>query len=262
MLTIDKYIRPASLAEAYELAQSKSSVVLGGMLWLRLQTRRIGTAIDLCNLGLNKIEETADSYRIGAYVTLRDLETHAGLNTLTSGAMADSVSHIVGVQFRNLATVGGSIFGRFGFSDVLTLFMALGASVELHNGGILPVEQFATMGKTRDILTYIHLPKTPAKTVYLAQRNTATDFPVLTTAVSLREDRISCAVGARPLRAVLYTETDFAENCTDEKITDFAKRIAAETVFTSNRRASEEYRRRLCAVLVRRAVQNVGKENI
>lgn len=73
MLTIDKYIRPASLAEAYELTQVKNSVVLGGMLWLRLQTRRIGTAIDLCELGLNKIEETSDFYRIGAYVTLRDL---------------------------------------------------------------------------------------------------------------------------------------------------------------------------------------------
>lgn len=262
MLTIDKYIRPASIAEAYECIQSKSSVVLGGMLWLRLQTRRIGTAIDLCNLGLNKIEETSDTYRIGAYVTLRELETHAGLNTLTNGAMADSVSHIVGVQFRNLATVGGSIFGRFGFSDVLTLFMALGASVELYHGGILPIEQFAEAGKIKDILTHIHLPKTPAKTVYLAQRNTATDFPVLTTAVSLREDGISCAVGARPLRAVLYRDVNFIENYSEEKLVNFAKQITGQTVFASNRRASEEYRRRLCSVLVLRAVQKIEKEGM
>ena len=59
------------------------------------------------------------------------LAAHCGLNELTHGAMRESVKDIVGVQFRNLATVGGSIFGRFGFSDVLTLFMAVGASVEL-----------------------------------------------------------------------------------------------------------------------------------
>ncbi len=261
MLTIDKYIQPDSLSEAYELAQAKNSVVLGGMLWLRLQTRKVGTAIDLCNLGLNKIEETANSYRIGAYVTLRELETHPGLNILTNDAIADSVSHIVGVQFRNTATVGGSIFGRFGFSDILTLFMALGASVELHNGGILPIEQFAEMGKIRDILTYIHIPKIPATTVYLAQRNTATDFPVLTTAISLREDRLTCAIGARPLRAVLFTEENFIANCTKDKITDFADHISNQTVFASNRRASEEYRRRICQVLVRRALQKIEKEN-
>ena len=36
MLTIDKYLCPSSLEEAYEAAQKKNSVVLGGMLWLRL----------------------------------------------------------------------------------------------------------------------------------------------------------------------------------------------------------------------------------
>ncbi len=260
MLTIDKYIRPTSLSEAYELAQSKSSVILGGMLWLRLQTRKVGTAIDLCNLGLNQIEETSDAYRIGAYVTLRELETHPGLNTLTNGAIADSVSHIVGVQFRNTATVGGSIFGRFGFSDVLTLFMVLGASVELYNGGILPIEQFSEMGKVRDILTHIYIPKIQTKTVYLAQRNTATDFPVLTTAVSIHEERIICAIGARPLRAVAFTDKNFIEGYTDDIISAFADRIANQTIFASNRRASEEYRRCLCKVLVRRAIQKIEKE--
>lgn len=42
MIKIDNYLRPASLEEAYEAAQKKNSVVLGGMLWLRLGTRRVG----------------------------------------------------------------------------------------------------------------------------------------------------------------------------------------------------------------------------
>ena len=58
----------------------------------------------------------------------------------------------MGVQFRNLATVGGSIFGRFGFSDVLTLFLALDAQVELFQRGTVPLEEFVQMPPDRDVL--------------------------------------------------------------------------------------------------------------
>lgn len=59
-------------------------------------------------------------------VSLRELEKHPGLNELTGGTISNSVEHIVGVQFRNCATVGGSVFGRFRFSDVLTILMPWG----------------------------------------------------------------------------------------------------------------------------------------
>ena len=118
VLTIREYLRPQTLEEAYTLCQKKSNVVLGGMLWLRMQNSQVGAAIDLCDLGLDTIEETPEAYSIGAMVTLRQLEQHPGLASLTQDAMAEAVKHIVGVQFRNLATVGGSLYGRFGFSDV------------------------------------------------------------------------------------------------------------------------------------------------
>ena len=98
MLTIRQYIRPASLEEAYALAQKRNNVVLGGMGWLSLQKRSVGTAIDLCDLGLDTIQETEDHYRIGAMVTLRDLEQHPGLHALSHGAIAESLKGIVGVQ--------------------------------------------------------------------------------------------------------------------------------------------------------------------
>ena len=115
MLTIDQYVRAESLEQAYELCQKRNHVVLGGMLWLKMQDRKVGTAIDLCGLGLDRITETERAFELGAMVPLRALETHEGLNAMTRGAFARSVEHIVGVQFRNCATVGGSVFGRFGF---------------------------------------------------------------------------------------------------------------------------------------------------
>ena len=137
MITIREYKKVQSLEEAYELNQKKSNRIIGGMIWLKMETLNVGTAIDLSDLGLDAVEETETEFRIGAMTTLRTLETHEGLAAYTNGAMRESVRHIVGVQLRNLATLGGSLYSRFGFSDVLTMFLALDASVELYKGGII-----------------------------------------------------------------------------------------------------------------------------
>src|SRR5699024_3896501 len=105
-------------------------------------------------------EEKEEEFRIGCMVTLRQIELHQGLNDWFQGMLRDSVKDIVGVQFRNLATVGGSIFGRFGFSDVLTAFLALDTKVELYRGGIIPLEEFVKMPRDRDILVRLIVKKT------------------------------------------------------------------------------------------------------
>ena len=132
MITIQKYVRAQSLEEAYQLNQDKRNRVIGGMMWLRLGSGSINTAIDLCELGLNTIEETEELFSIGAMVPLRHLELHPRLNAYTQGAVRNAVKDIIGVQFRNMATIGGSIWGRFGFSDVLTVFLAMDSYVELY----------------------------------------------------------------------------------------------------------------------------------
>ncbi len=109
-------------------------------------------------LGLDQIEETEDAFEIGAMVTLRQLEEHPGLAAYTDGAMRESVRHIVGVQLRNLATVGGSIYGRFGFSDVLTMFLAMDTEVELYKAGRMPLVEFAKQIGGRDIFSQINCP--------------------------------------------------------------------------------------------------------
>ena len=111
MLKIKQYVKAESLEQAYELNQKKTNRIVGGMLWLKMSTAQIQTAIDLSGLGLDQIEETEDAWKIGCMVSLRDLELHEGLNELSCNMIRESVRSIVGVQFRNCATVGGSIFG-------------------------------------------------------------------------------------------------------------------------------------------------------
>lgn len=258
MLKIKQYIRPQSLEEAYALCQKKGNIVLGGMLWLKLQDQSVGTAIDLCDLGLHKIEETDTEYRIGAMVSLREVEMHPGLNAFTQNALAQCLAPIVGVQFRNMATIGGSLWGKFGFSDPLTLFLALGAKLELYHRGLVSLEDWVNMPPERDILTHVILPKQALQTSYRCVRNSATDFPVLTCAVCQHEDGMVCAIGARPAKAMLLRDDKqiLANGVTEESAEAFAEDIAQRASFGSNMRGSAEYRKKICRVLVRRALLN------
>ena len=257
MLTIQNYKKVESLEEAYELNQKKANRIVGGMMWMRMGDNRMNTAIDMSGLGLDKIEESDEEFKIGCMTTLRQLEVHESFNEYTDGCAKEALRHIVGVQFRNLATAGGSIYGRFGFSDVMTLFMALDAKVELYHAGVMEIREFAGFSRTnRDILTYIIIPKTSRKTVYLSMRNTETDFPVLTCAVSVLDGRYSCVVGARPALAQVYEDEKnlLAHGDTAESAAAFAADIASRAEFAGNMRGSAAYRRKLCEVLVRRAV--------
>ena len=249
MITIQKYVRAKSLEEAWALNQNKRNRILGGMLWLRLGKGSVNTAIDLCDLGLNTIEETEEAFSIGAMATLRDIELHEGLNIYTGGAVANAVKDIVGVQFRNMATVGGSIWGRFGFSDVLTVFLALDCYVELYKGGIIPLEQFAARKKDNDILVRLIVKKTPCKVVYSAMRNQRTDFPVLACAVAHMNGEYRASIGARPARAILIRREDAA---------DFETFVAANAPTQGNIRGSAAYRTHLIKVLVKRCMTQLG----
>lgn len=253
MLKIKEIVRPQSLEEAYELNQKRTNQILGGMLWMRMSNIQIQKAIDLSGLGLDKIEETEEEFSIGCMVTLRELELHTGLNTCFEGLIRRSVEDIVGVQFRNSATIGGSLFGRFGFSDVLTAFLVLDTYVELYRGGVCPLAEFASGKRDNDILVRVIVKKTKGHYAYQSYRNTKTDFPVLAVAMAQAENGVKAAVGARPQRAEVRIVTDMEKNT--------LKALADSFAYGSNMRASAEYRKHLASVLLKRAAEEIqGKE--
>lgn len=266
MLKIKEYVRVESLEEAYELNQKKTNRILGGMLWMRMSNVQIQKGIDLSGLGLDKIEETDTEFQIGCMVTLRQLELHEGFNKYTNGIARGCVKDIVGVQFRNLATVGGSIFGRFGFSDVLTAFLAMDSFVELYKGGIVPLSEFVNMKKDNDILVRVIVKKhADERYAYLTHRNTKTDFPVLAVAVMEDKEQVKVVAGARPHKAKLVEiDEEVQKKILNSTSVDELKEIAktlSETVETgSNMRASGEYRTHLAKVLIGRAFVQLQEE--
>lgn len=282
MYTIQGYEKVQSLEEAYELNQKKNSAIIGGGMWLRLGSRAIGNAIDLSNLELNRIEETEDEFVIGCMTSLRDIECHEGLNQYFHGMMKEALKGIVGTQFRNTATIGGSLYQRFGFSDPLTAFLALDTTVEMYAGGMIPLDEFVSMNYDRDILVRIHVKKNGRQAAYQSFRNTKTDFPVLAVGVSRLNKQWKITIGARPARAVVAENSEklseklaesLPESLTEsmaEKpaggsagdaaegvIREFAAEVSEKVRFGSNMRASGEYRRMLSEVLIYRAVKDI-----
>lgn len=257
MHTVKNYVMAQSLEEAWNLKQKgRNNVIIGGNLWLKMGKRNFVNAIDLSALGLDRIEEDGDGFRIGAMVSLHQLEVHEDLNRTFYGLFRDAVKHIVGVQFRNCATVGGSIFPRFGFSDVLTAFMACNTKVYLYHAGEISLREFAQMTPDNDILTHLYVKKDGRRTAYESFRMTQTDFPSLTCAVAKVGDRCETVIGARPKCAALVDDVAFSM----ENIQEYANQAAAKLDYGSNMRGSAAYREELSKILIGRCIARIMEE--
>lgn len=278
MLQFGKYVRAANVQEAYELLQKgRANRIFGGGVWLRLQDRRIPTVIDLSDCGLDKVEridfgtgeavspgssrtsggQTAlgNAWSVGAMVTLHQLETHAEFNAATCGVFEAAVRDIVGVQMRNLATVGGSLYGRFGFSDVLTALLPLDCEVELAGAGRVPLAEFVGMGYVHDVLVRLIVRDHPYSASFQSLRRSATDFPVLNVCAASWDAAWHVAVGARPSRALLVGGGDLRLplEFNEHELKAACDRLA-DLPMGGNMRGSERYRRHLARELGRRAL--------
>lgn len=262
MFTIKTYVFPETLAEADELLHRdcRNTAVLGGCCWLKLGRRRIARAIDLSRLGLDQIEVKDGFLELGASVPLHQLETHPAVTSRFDNLLGESVSHIVGVPFRNCATVGGSVFSRFGFSDLTCALLALETTVVLYRGGEIPLETFlASPIAFDDILLKVRIRDDGRRAACRSVRRSSTDFPTLAAAASCLDGQWKVSVGARPARAMLSAR---AAACLSRGEGPAAAGAAAaeELVYGSDLRAGAEYRKKLAAVLVRRAAQACMEE--
>lgn len=256
MLTIEHHIFPSDLDEAARiLTENPASQVLGSCGYIRLGDRTITTAIDLSQLGLDTIVDTGDAIEIGAMASLRAIETHPLCCSLFSGVLPASVASIVGVQFRNCATIGGTVAGRLAFSDPLTALLALNARLRFQLAGEMTLEEYLPGKAMRDILTHILIPTTGQAAAFSSVRRSATDYAVLNTAVARSGEQWRIVVGARPGRAALVPEAAqyLQDNGLDEQSAAAVGELAASHLqFGDNPRASATYRRAVCPVLVRR----------
>ncbi len=261
-MEIVNLVRPKTMDEAFEFLTEKKAFLLGGGAWSRMNPKKVEYAVDLSTLDLRYIRDAEGRIEIGAMVTARDIETSGLLRERFGGIFRDSVKNIVGVQMRNIISVGGTVAGRYGFSELNTAFLAMNAQVALYKGGELDFQSFLSGGEREPaLIEKIVLGPAPMRGAYQSVRNTKTDLPILNVAAAYGNGAWRIAVGARPGAALLAQNASKSLGRNprpDGRTVEEASRAAAEEiVFGRDIRGEADYRKSVCAVLVRRAILEV-----
>ena len=264
-MKVNQYYRALSVEDAYsKLLENPKNTILGGGLWLKKTGQSHETLIDISSLGLDKIEENENEVVVGAMTTQREFENSPIVRKLFNDAIAFSTREVMGVNFRNLATIGGSIMGRYPFSDVICGLLPYDVELEFYPAQKMSLNDYLTYkGKLAAILLSVHIKKGEGKGFYKKVKTTALDFPIVNIAVARVNDKYRIAVGARPAGASLAIKAmEFINSKKNPSSDDFAEagRIASEElVFLDNKDATKEYRVDLAKVYVRRGLEEVSK---
>lgn len=247
-MKINKLLMPTSLSVAAKLfSESKKSAFIAGGTFLRLNSTEYDTVIDLSKAGLEYVTYLDDSVEIGSMTTLRRLESDKKLNEIFDDAFKYALENIVGIQFRNIATIGGSVAAKLGFSEIITMLVTLDASIKIYGEGVVKIYDYI-IGKSfkEGLIEKIIVPIKKVKFAYRTVRNTSTDIPEIILAVSKSTDEFKIAVGARPAAARLAEKAQefiVVNTLSKENYEKAAKIMADELSFGTDIRATAEYRK-------------------
>lgn len=256
-MLMHNYSRPENLQDAYnQLLEHKDNIIIGGGAWLKLTNKEINTIIDLSSIGLNEIINKDDYIEIGSMTSLRQIETSETIREYYDGILSKAVKSIMGMNIRNIATIGGSIMGKYAFSDIFTPVLVMETSLVFFNAGVVPLEDFLNNKKfPKDILLAVRFKKQKGNGYFHTVKKTALDFPVVNIAIT-KSETTKIAIGARPGIARRLFETEEVLNKTKD-IKQAVEKALEEISLSKNARASKEYREELVKVYLRRGLEEV-----
>lgn len=207
-------LQPAGLGEALSLLDDEGARPFAGgtalMLMMKAGVLRPKRLVSLGRLGLNRIEDR-NGLRIGALVTLRQLETSESVKRGWP-VIARALKTLSNVRVRNVATVGGALAHADPHMDLPPLLAALGAKVSLEGRKgkrTIPVEDLyagylENTLQRGELITEIEIPAMgKRRAAYLkCTTRSADDWPAVGVAVALgEEDRIFVSAATdRPTR--------------------------------------------------------------
>lgn len=262
-MDINKYYRATSLEDAYEkLVEHPKNTIIGGGLWLKKLNATVETLIDLTELGLDGIEQTANHIVIGAMASLRSIEKHAAIKDLGNGFLSQAIGSIMGVALRGQATIGGSLAGKYPFSDLITPLLTMDVVLRFYPDERLTLSEFLQRrGKTQGILTHVLIRKEKIVAFFKKVANTELDFAILNIAISHREDDTRIAIGSRPgVGQLAMSANDYLSKSHQvgrDEIEHAAQLVLDDISFMDTNAASADYRRTLAVAYVKRGLREV-----
>lgn len=266
MLDIKEYLKPNTVQSAYEMGQMPNSLyVSGGLMVAQLKISSVERLIDLKSVGLTQIEDHGNAFKIGANVKISDLISNPSLN-INGDFIKIALKEIGSTQIRNMATLGGSIAFKLGWSDVITIFMVLNSNLEIYDGKFyeISLEEYAKKSMKGAIITAVEVPKTEGVAVF--EKFAKSNFDIATLNLGLKivldgqivkDARI--AVGSRPMVSQRIKEV---EEFLIGKHIKSASKDACDLIekviqVGSDIRASAEYRKALSKFLLDKALRRV-----
>jgi carbon-monoxide dehydrogenase medium subunit len=275
------YLEPTTVAEACALLKrhaGDAKVFAGGAHLTILMKQGLYQPKTLINI--KRIAElktlnfdSREGLIIGALVTHRELETAEMVRARLS-VLCEVEREVANIRVRNMGTVGGNLASGEPLTDLAQILIALDGKVRIAGAAgdrsIMIEELFLDFYTTSlaedEIITQVVIPPLPPRSgiEYIRfSSSSVVDKPSVGIAVRLTLDRktvhaarivLGC-VGPTPLRARNAEALISGKTITPELISEAGAMASQECSPTSDLRGSEEYKRAIVGILVKRALR-------
>jgi len=272
------YVRANTLDEALSLlSQNEEAKVLAGghslIPAMKLRLAQPSLLVDISRIpDLSYIREENDQIRIGAMTTHYQIESSDLLKSICP-LLPDCASHIGDMQVRNKGTIGGSVAHADPAGDWPAAIIALNAEMVAtsKNGDRTIkaddffVDMLTTALEPGEILREIRIRKTNGRTghAYVKMPHPASGFAVVGVAANLSfnggSECKAASIGITGVSSKAYraAAVESALTCAivdDGTILSAASHATDGVDLNGDVFASDEYRKHLAAVYVRRAI--------
>jgi CO/xanthine dehydrogenase FAD-binding subunit len=276
------YYQPETLKDAWSLMEKikgEARYVAGGTdIIVNMKNKKIqpDALISLRRIGDLRGISLNGGLTLGTMTPLRDIERDPLIGRAYP-TLAQAVRALATPQIRNVATVGGNLCNAAPSADCAPPLLVMEATLTLEGPGgrrEVSIEDFfrgpgQTCMDTTEILTKIRIRPLPGHTgmAFLKLGRVHTDIAVVNAAALLAMEGKTCsrcrlaagAVAPVPLRLHSVEHMIEGEELSAELL-QRAEKVAEEAVKPiTDVRSTEEYRRILSGVLVRRAIEQATK---
>lgn len=284
-LDLKSYHEPDSVREACDLlASEENAMALAGGTGIYIFSNKgmmsnIDTLVNLKRLNLSYVERGQESLNLGAMTRLSDLEGGS-----TGIQMIDEAVRSIPKEVRHMGTVGGQVFTAFPAFDLSVCLLSLNGSISITDGENTDTlhmsEAYSAMfgpeiprGK---IIEAVNAPSSYFnRTTYMKFSYTKHGFSDVSLALSLRvvDDKLEdmgIAVGGGALDSepikLMEVEKALRGREIDDDLTERGFDLISKSArieFYSDHKATSDYRKRLAAVMFKRALAKLtGGETV